>query len=477
METPSNPCIMGAREIQYRKDLSLQHTLRMVIRNSVCAAIGRVLIGVVKALVKRGVSRAFLARVPSELFSLDPLKWAVVFGGLSSFRLSVQTLLRILTPLGVSEKLVSALAGCICATPAYVLNKDTRTELCLYLFVRSAHAFLLRYFLPRMPKALQMFRHYDVLLMCLTSTQISYSCLFNPNTLPRSYQSFLNRASTYEEKLIRGHSGFCRERLVPDLVDYCWSRNLPLIEDFGQRGADILCQVAHGKYSCNTWAMTFVPRNMVNMGLPLYGPLRLVSMLVFQRKRLMKDPISTIMRNLRSMLTSSLFLALYTAVIVRSACFGVQHRGGGTKTVTVLCSLAGLATLLEPKERRMDLALYCAMHALRSFVATQNLRGRLPYPRHWFVCTVYLLSVSFLFYLYEEEPQLLDRRVRTAVHFLLDEKPLVATKEGTSPFASAGVSASDVAEAPTGTPGSSKIREKRMPTPKTVTFTSTRQGL
>lgn len=461
------------RECQYRKQLSFNHTLKIVLRNSLYAAIGRILMGIVKGLVKRGLSRAFVARVPSEFFSLNPLKWAAVFGGFSSFRFCVQTLERLLSPLGVSEKFVALLAGCVCATPAYVMNKETQMELCLYLFVRSAHTFCLRYILPHLPKFVREFRHYDVMLMCVSSAQIAYGCLFNPDTLPKSYQGFLVRASTYQEKLIRGHSGFARERLVPDLVDYCWSRKLPIIEDFSQKGADVLCKLTHGDHSCNVWALMFVVRNMVTMGIPLYGPLRLVSMLGFQRKRLLTNPVSTIARNVRSMLISSLFLATYVAVILRSACFGVQHRGGGVKTVTALCSLAGLATLLEPKGRRMDLALYCAMYALRSFLLTQNLRGRLPYPRHWFVCSVYLLSVGFIFYEYEEEPRLLDRRVRSALRLLLGEHvPMVAKKE-----AAAATAMSD-AEAPVESVNTvSREKERHVQIANTVSFSSTRMVL
>ncbi|KAG5481023.1 hypothetical protein LSCM1_06699 [Leishmania martiniquensis] len=478
MPAPASLDSIDSREIEYRKQLSFTHTLKVILRNSIYAAIGRVLIGVVKTLVKRGLSKALLVRIPSELLSLNPLKWAAVFGGFSSFRFCLQTLVRLLTPLGVSEKFLSLLAGCISATPAFVMNKETRTELSLYLFVRSAHTFSLRYLLPFMPRTLQEFRHYDVLLMCLSSAQIAYGCLFNPNTLPKSYQGFLNRASTYHEKLIRGHSGFCRERLVPDLVDYCWSRQLPVIENFDQRGANTLCQVAHGNYSCNMWAVVFIIKNMLTMGMPLYFPLRLVSMMAFQRRRLITSPLSTITHNVRSMLVSSLFLALYSGIILRSACFGVQHRGGGTKTVTALCSLAGLATLLEPKGRRMDLALYCSMYALRSFLLTQNLRGRLPYPRHWFVCTVYVFSVGFIFYQYEEEPRLLDRRVRTALRLLLGEQsPTVLIEKEMPTLATTAVPTCGVAEAPAESPVASKTKEKRVQIANTVPFASARQGL
>ncbi|KPI85861.1 hypothetical protein ABL78_5081 [Leptomonas seymouri] len=460
-----------ARENQCRKQLSFKHTLKIVLRNSLYAAIGRILVGIVKGLVKRGLSGAFLARVPSEFLSLDPLKWAAVFGGFSSFRFCLQTLQRLLNPFGVSEKLAALLAGCICATPVYVMNKETRMELCLYLFVRSAHTFCLRYVLPHMPKLMREFRHYDVLLMCMSSAQIAYGCLFNPDTLPKSYQGFLVRASTYQEKLIRGHSGYARERLIPDLVDYCWSKNLPIIKDFDQKGAATLCKLTHGDHSCNTWALVFIVRNMLTMGIPLYGPLRLVAMLGFQRKRLLTHPISTIARNVRSMLISALFLATYVAVILRSACFSVQHRAG-VKAVTALCSLAGLATLLEPKSRRMDLALYCAMYALRSFLLTQNLRGRLPYPRHWFVCSVYVLSVGFIFYEYEEEPKLLDRRVRSALRLLLGEQsPFPSKKE-----AAAAVT-SDAEMLTESVNTVNRDKERHVQISNTVSFSSTRTVL
>lgn len=412
-----------------QRSFSVRSTLKIVLRNSIYAAIGRIVIGIVKQLAKKGLSRSFFQRTRAEIFSLNPLKWAVVFGGFSCFRLCLHLLRRLCAPLHIPQKAISLAAGCICSLPAFVMNEETRTELCLYLFVRSAHTFSLRYLLPKAPKCMRDFSHYDVLLMCLSSAQISYGCLYAPYSLPKSYHSFLMRASTLDERMVRGHTEFSRRHLTPDMVDYCWEKKRPIFENFDEKGAQTLCDLLHSGYSCNGWAVVFAVRNMFKMGIPLYGPLRVVSMLAFQRRNLIANPVSTILRNVRSVLSSALFLSLYVTIIVRSACFGAHQNGSGGLCTSLLSSLAGLATLLEPKGRRMDLALYCSMYALRSFLLTQNRLGRLPYPRHMLVCIVYVLSSGYIFCEYEEESKLLDHRLRSGLHMLLGDQSPSATRK------------------------------------------------
>lgn len=413
-----------SNEIRYRKKLSAGHTFRVVLRNSIYAALGRVLVGIVKLLVKKGFSKAFLRRLPGEVFSLNPLKWAAVFGGFSSFRFVMQTVTRVGQLVHLPEKAAALISGCLCSAPVLVMNNETRTELCLYALVRALHTFALRFVLPLLPTWAQKFEHYDVALMCLSSVQISYGCLFFPSTLPASYQAFLVKAAMYDERCIRSNCSYMQGNgLIPDVVSICWERNLPLPTGSDSDVEKLLCFFAHKHYSCNGWAWRFILQNMLSMGLPLYGPLKVVATVAMHRKRLLANPKRVIVRGLRSVFLSSLFLALYTATIIRSCCFCVHHGIKGAAKVSAVCSLAGLATLLEPKGRRMDLALYCGMYALRSFVLTQNRLGRLPYPRNSLIVSVYLLSMSFLFYEYEEEPRLLNGRVRSAFRMLLGEKP------------------------------------------------------
>ncbi|EPY28289.1 hypothetical protein STCU_05190 [Strigomonas culicis] len=409
-------------EAQYRSRLSKRHTLRIALRNGLYAAIGRILIGILKQLAKKGLSRAFLQRVRGEVLSLDPIKWAFVFGGFSCYRLCVQLLTRLADALRLPHKSVSFFSGCICSLPALVMNKTTRTELSLYMFVRAAHAFALRFVLPRLPLSLQRFDHYDTLLMCLSSVQICYGCMFAPFTMPPSYQNFLSQASTYDRRFFRAYIGYMRGHTAPEMVDLSVEKGWELFNGHSQESVNRLCEYTHKGYTCNGWILHFIPINMLRVGIPLYGPLKFFMLVTGGQKKLRQHPTTTLLRALKSVLTSALFLALYVSIFIRSACFSI-HMGyrGGLRT-SLLGSLAGLATLLEPKGRRMDLALYCAMYALRSFLLTQNRLGHLPYPRHWFVFSTYLASMGFMLYEYEEEPKLLNPRVRSAMKLLLGER-------------------------------------------------------
>lgn len=443
-------------DVAYRKKLSFSHTAQVALRNAIYAAIGRVAIGLLKQLAKRGLSKAFLRRAGSEFFSLNPLKWAAVFGGFSTFRFCVQIVVRCGRYVNMPEKLSAFIAGFICSTPALVMNRETRTELCLYALVRALHTFSLRFILPRLPKALQEFDHYDTLLMCISATQITYGGLFQPSTLPKSYQGFLTKAAMVDQRLMRGHCGAMRGLVSPELADYCAEKNIVPFDVYSPGAPARICQLIHPGHSCTVHALAFVPRSMLYTGIPLYGPLRVVATLATQRKKLMAQPVKTITRGVKSVLTSALFLALYVACIVRVGCFGL-HRGdrGGARTA-LLSFFAGVPTLLEPKGRRMDLALYCAMYALRSFVLSQYRLGRLPYPRHWFVMLTYFTSVSFLFFEYEEEPKLLNPRVYSAFRLLLGERAPVK----------AAAAAGDKAPHSTSTPQSSRSPAMRAKEPK-----------
>lgn len=415
--------------VMYRKRLPVRRSLKIILRNSIFAALGRIVIGLLKLIAKRGVSKKLLIEMRGEVLSLDPLKWAAVFGGFSSFHLVRQMVSRIGSLVRLRDKGITLISGCICSLPVLVMNKDTRTEMCLYSMIRALHTFSLCFVLPRLPICLQSFEHYDVLLMCLSSSQISYAFLFCPSSLPNSYFRFLLKASMCDADLVRGHSNHLKGHTSPEMVRFCDNHQFPLLSDYRQSATKVLCQYSHPHMSCNMWALTAIPKSILQLGIPLYAPLRMIAILLTQRKKLLSNPVRTIHGNCRSVLNSSLFLALYISWILRSTCFGVRSGSRGGALIAVMSFGSGLATLLEPKSRRMDLALYCSMYALRSFILTQNKMGRLPYPRHWFSLLVYLVSMSFLFFEFEEEPRLVNNRVRTTFDFLLGDKASSLSKQ------------------------------------------------
>ncbi|KEG15103.1 hypothetical protein DQ04_00191270 [Trypanosoma grayi] len=399
----------------------VRRTASVASRNAIYAAIGRILIGILKRLGKGGLRMSVLRQLGREFLSLDPLKWAFVLAGLSCYRLIKQMIAGLPSFFRITEKAAALLSGCICALPALVMNRETRTDLSLYVFVRALHSFCVGRVVPLLPKPMREFEYYDILTMCLSASQILYSVVFAPFSMPPSYQQFLSKVSMLDNRLVRGHAGLARYQLVPELVELCMEKGLSIPES-PKEHFKIGCHYAHSGISCNQFYFSFICKNMLQVGLPLYFPLKLVTTLLFQQKELKRRPLKVLRGAVRSVLLSSLFLALYSGSTVRFACFAAQGNIRGGIYFALTCSLAGIATLLEPKGRRMDLALYCLMYALRSFVITQYRLGRIPYPRHDFVFLLYLFSIGFLFFQYDREPEKLNSRVRSIIVNLLGEK-------------------------------------------------------
>lgn len=407
-----------------KKFRSLRHNVRIIVRNAVVAFFFRILFGIIKGLMRKGVSRAFLTAVEREIFSLNPPKWAVVVAGFSSFRLISEVLETFSSRVTrLPKKLIPFASGCICSLPALVMNGETRTELALYALVRALHTFHLRFIFPLLPKFFKEFQHYDVLLMCMSSSQICYGTLYAQSTFPPGYLSFLMRASMHDDRFIRGCASFMRRHVTPELVEFSLEKKWPvLLRERTALSQNQLCNYAHEGFSCNTWALYFIWKSVLTMGIPLYAPLTVMKIIVFGRKKLLANPLLTVAKSIRSILTSSLFLGLYIACFTRSACYCLQHGSQGGKLAALLSFFAGMSTLLEPKSRRIDLSFYCLTFSLRSFILTQNRLGRLPYPKQWFLLLIYLVSMGYMFFEYEEEPDLLNSRVRDAFQKLLGER-------------------------------------------------------
>ncbi|RNF05613.1 uncharacterized protein Tco025E_07808 [Trypanosoma conorhini] len=388
----------------------LVRTAVIALRNAFFAAGVRILIGVFRRIGKGGLRRDALKPILKEILSLDPPKWGFIFAGLACFPLLKQIIRKIGRFCHMSEKAASALAGSICALPVLVMEKETRTDLCLYVLVRALHSFAVGHVLPLLPRSLQEFQYYDIVVMCLSASQILYSVVFAPSSLPPSYQKFLSKASMLDNRVVRGHAGLARYQLTPELVELCMERGIKIPQS-GREHFRIGCMLTHPGMTCNRFFLSFIRRNIIQVGLPLYTPLTIGKILLYQRKKLKEKPFKLLQNSIRSVLSSALFLALYSASSVRFACFFAQGNIRGGFFFAIFCSIAGVAALLEPKGRRMDLSLYCFMYALRSFVMTQYRLGWIPYPRHIGVFMLYVASVGFLAFQFDQEPEKLNHRL------------------------------------------------------------------
>ena len=209
--------------------------------------------------------------------------------------------------------------------------------------------------------------HGDTFLMCLAASQITYSWIIKPHTLPTAFVRFLNK-----------HGGH-------DLWFYDAARELasrpagvtgPVNALIGTPHEGLVgnhpCDWAHPGTTCDGNAAAFFPAALAR-ALPVYLPVYLVPALLVHGRKLLPGPdnpgAKVLWKKLATgCLRSSAFLALYCTLCWRGACVGFQLTGRlGPSTIPGFAWMGGLATLVEKKSRRMELAIYCLSRAAESF--------------------------------------------------------------------------------------------------------------
>mmetsp|Transcript_5717 Transcript_5717/g.16345 ORF Transcript_5717/g.16345 Transcript_5717/m.16345 type:complete len:591 (+) Transcript_5717:231-2003(+) len=267
----------------------------------------------------------------------------------------------------------AAVAGAAAGPTILLTGPKTRhTSLALYVLIRGISLLIRCGNKPSAPPAIRKlltltrWRHGDTALMCLSTSQIGYSWLMHPNTLPPAYINFLNR---------HGGAEVCKYRAVQELAE----RNAagkPLGRLKALQGTQhahfrdrIPCGFLHAGHSCTGHTAVFLPRSYLR-SLPVYIPVYLLPALLVHRQKLVVGPQAPQIwaKAAAAAARSSLFLSLYCTLAWRGACVGHQVTGNSTGFILAAsCWTGGLATLVEKKSRRMELAFYCLSRAAESF--------------------------------------------------------------------------------------------------------------
>jgi hypothetical protein len=379
-------------EVASKKDI------RRIARNALFAAGIRVIIGLLKSVLKKGISSRIINVVVAEVFSLDPFKWAAFVAGLSCTRNFERALTKVLP-----SNVASASAGLTAALPIVVFQKKTQTELMLYVLARTVHHIGANTLLPLLPPQLQQFSHYDVATMMITSAEILYSFLFLPKCHLPSYQGFLLRATMTDSSVLSATAASHRNTPCPDAVEFAMKRGIafdPTIPDTQK-----ICELYHPGTTCNRSSAIFVVKHFAKITLPLYFPLKLISTVALHGKKLAHSPIETLWKVVKSAAKSAAFLTVYCATSMRIICAFAQL---GIRNDVGIALLAGGATgataLIEDKPRRLDLAIYCLMQAIRSTTLLLFHRGYCNLPRRRTQVLLYLGCVAYLFATYARDP-------------------------------------------------------------------------
>ncbi|EGG24119.1 transmembrane protein [Cavenderia fasciculata] len=173
---------------------------------------------------------------------------------------------------------------------------------------------------------------------------------------------------------------------------------------------NISCQQIHPwSTSCtqsagSIWIKVFIA------GLKLYGPLFLVPTLLFKRKGTLPEIIR-----------SSTFLGTYAGVFSGSICL---FRSLTTKDYKSIAALSGFfaglfSILIERKNRRSELSLYCFNQTMEIMWKMAANRGFAFYIKHGEVL-VFMIASSILFYFYQQEPESLRSNMNGLLKFFIN---------------------------------------------------------
>ncbi|KAL3143001.1 hypothetical protein ABBQ38_003280 [Trebouxia sp. C0009 RCD-2024] len=250
-------------------------------------------------------------------------------------------------------------------------SNDRHTSLALYILLRGATLIIRCGNKPDAPPAVRKaltptrWKHGDTALMCVATSQILYSWIMLPHTLPSTYIKFLNRHGGRQQWHYNAARELC-ERAGKPLPPTPY-KSLQHTRFKTYQGT-CPCEVLHPGQSCDTFMLNFFPGAYLR-ALPVYLPVYLFPALLVHRKRLLDPKLAPDIARRAALgaMRSSLFLSLYCTLAWRGACVGFQHSNAASgKLLAMTCWTGGLASLAEKKSRRMELAHYCLARAVES---------------------------------------------------------------------------------------------------------------
>eukprot|EP00899_Mesostigma_viride_P008767 jgi/Mesvir1/17892/Mv12962-RA.2 len=254
----------------------------------------------------------------------EVLRYGAFLASFSGLYVVVDELLATIFGRQRSDRWRSAIAGAA-AGPCLLLTgaKSKHYSMATYILVRATVLLGrcgLKYESSRRWCAPLGWSHGDVLLTCLSASQILYSWICMPSTLPSSYVHFLNIhggkplevVSTLRHMATHGSKVPLPAPLLADLVGAWAKQGIDAAPRLSPHMA-IPCQVIHPGRGCVSHLGSFM-RESYGRSLPVYLPVYFVPALIIHRKALLSKPLEILSKALIGTLRSSLFLSLYCAL-------------------------------------------------------------------------------------------------------------------------------------------------------------------
>ncbi|KAG8632934.1 uncharacterized protein LOC110607054 [Manihot esculenta] len=268
-------------------------------------------------------------------------------------------------------------------------------------------------------------KHGDIFLMCLSSSQILSAYILKQESLPPSYKSFLNKHGGKDPVILQG---------VKDIASGLPFTNLGLVEKYyNSTGVNIKldpemkipCSIIHGNQSCGEHVVSFFIQ-AYKRALPVYLPVYLIPALIVHRQGLLKRPCNILGKGLLGTARSSLFLSTYCSSAWMWTCVLFRtFRRCNIPMVALGTFPTGLALAIEKKSRRIEISLYCLARAIESFFTCMADVGYLPQAKNVKRADVVIFSIStaIIMHCYSQEREVFRSKYLNVLDWVFGVPP------------------------------------------------------
>ncbi|XP_019417637.1 PREDICTED: uncharacterized protein LOC109328573 [Lupinus angustifolius] len=268
-------------------------------------------------------------------------------------------------------------------------------------------------------------KHGDIFLMCLSSSQILSAYILKQESLPSSYKSFLNKHGGKDMAILQG---------VKDIASGKPFTNLEAVEKYYKTmgvnmkldpNMNVPCSIVHGNQSCTGHIFSFLLQ-AYKRALPVYLPVYLIPALIVHRQGLLKRPHSILAKGLVGTARSSLFLSVYCTSAWMWTCFLFRlFKRCNVPMVAMGTFPTGLALAIEKKSRRIEISLYCLARAIESFFTCLADEGYLPQSRKIKRAdvVVFSLSTAIIMHCYAEEREVFRSKYLNVLDWVFGVPP------------------------------------------------------
>nr|KAJ3418899.1 hypothetical protein HK105_007688 [Polyrhizophydium stewartii] len=275
------------------------------------------------------------------------------------------------------------------------------------------------------------------IVMMLSSSQIMHDYYSDPDTLSKSYNSFLlkhggvrdlepKQPSVYMDamgEVVRNCASMETTKYLPIPPGGSFVDSIPqgIAAEKLLRFQDritkhthefVMCSFMHPHSSHCFDGVTYTFYKEWYRAMALYGPLNLIMTLIFRGKKTITQPVRTLRQIIVSVIRSSLFLTCYVTAAWTLPCLFRTLRGRDEPWMYYINGIvSGAMVMIEVPGRRLELALYCmprAIESLYNHLVKKGYARHVPFGEAIYFC----LSTGVLMTLYQTDPGSIHHRYR-----------------------------------------------------------------